>query len=169
MFLYLFIFAAKVVEVSLATVRIVLITKGERKVGAFIAFFEVMLWIFLTSTVLKGITADPLKAVFYALGFSVGNYSGSLLEQKLGIGLSKVQIIVKEEDGRPLADYIREHDFAVTMIKGEGKSYNRYILFMYVKRKRIPLVQKLVMEKQKNAMITISDSKPIYGGYGVRK
>jgi len=169
MLLYLLIFVAKVIEVSMMTIRIVLITKGERKIGAIIAFFEVTLWLFLASSVLGGIAQDPLKAVFYALGFAVGNYSGSLLEQKLGIGLSKVQVIVKEEDGHELADYLRAHDFAVTLVKGEGKNFARYILFMYVKRKRIQLAHKLIVEKKPNAVITISDSKPIYGGYGLRK
>jgi uncharacterized protein YebE (UPF0316 family) len=51
--IYLFIILFKIVEVSISTVRIVLITKGERKIGAFIAFFEVSLWVILVSTVLK--------------------------------------------------------------------------------------------------------------------
>lgn len=169
MFLYLLIFVAKVIEVSMMTIRIVLITKGERKIGATIAFFEVTLWIFLASSVLNGIAQDPLKAVFYALGFAVGNYSGSLLEEKLGIGLSKVQVIVKEEHGQLLAEHLRLHDFAVTLVKGEGKNFARYILFMYVKRKRVTLVHQLIVDKNPNAVITISDSKPIYGGYGLRK
>ena len=78
-------------------------------------------------------------------------------------------IIVKEEHGQELADYMRDHGFAVTLVKGEGKELTRYILFMYVKRKRIKEVQSLVVNKQSNAVITVSDSKPIYGGYGVRK
>ena len=169
MLLYLLILFAKIIEVSMMTVRVVLITKGERKIGAIIGFFEVTLWIYLASTVLTNISQDPLKAVFYAFGFALGNYFGSHLEEKIGIGLSKVQIIVKEEHGQDLATYLREHDFAVTLVKGEGLNFDRYILFMYVKRRRIPELQKLVVAKQKNAVITVSDSKPIYGGYGVRK
>ena len=169
MLLYLLILVAKIIEVSMMTVRVVLITKGERKIGAIIGFFEVVLWIYLASTVLTNISQDPLKAVFYALGFALGNYFGSRLEEKLGIGLSKVQIIVKEEHGHELANHLRDNDFAVTLVKGEGRNFNRYLLFMYVKRRRVPMLQKLIVEKQSNAVITVSDSKPIYGGYGVRK
>ncbi len=99
--LYIMIFCAKIIEVSLMTLRIVFITKGERKMGALVAFFEVSIWLFLVTTVLGGITEDPLKAVVYALGFAVGNFVGSLLEERIGLGLSQVQIIVKADHGIP--------------------------------------------------------------------
>lgn len=112
---------------------------------------------------------DPYKAIFYALGFAIGNYSGSLLEEKLGIGLSQVQIIVKADHGVSLAEKLREEGFAVTLVLGEGKNFERYILFMYVKRKRVNLLLDIVKDKQENAVITVMDTKPIYGGHGIRK
>ncbi len=164
---YLFILAAKIVEVSLSTVRIVLITKGERAIGAVIGFFEVLLWVFVASSVIKDIANDPFKGVIYALGFALGNYVGSFIEEKIGLGLSELQIIVKEEHGHELAESLREEDLAVTLIRGEGKNYDRYILLMFVPRKRVPNVIKKVRGIQENAVITVSETKPIYGGYGI--
>lgn len=169
MLLYLLILFAKIIEVSLMTLRIVFITKGERKLGATVAFFEVTLWIFIVTFVLNDLMADPFKAVFYALGFSIGNYIGSLLEEKIGLGLSQVQIIVKQEDGKKLADHLREHGFAVTVVDGEGKNFSRNILFMYVKRKRVNLLLATAKENQENIVITVMETKPLYGGFGIRK
>ena len=87
MMLYVLIFLAKIVEVSLMTLRTVLITRGEKVVGSIIGFFEVIIWLYLVSTVLVGISEDPIKMVVYALGFSVGNYVGSFLEEKLPMAL----------------------------------------------------------------------------------
>ena len=125
---YVFIMVAKIIEVSLATVRIVLITKGERKIGAFIAFFEVSLWVVLVSTVLDNIMENPLKIVAYALGFSLGNYLGSLIEEKIGIGLAEMQVILSDEQGVVVSSSLRESGFAVTVMHGEGKKAPRSIL-----------------------------------------
>jgi uncharacterized protein YebE (UPF0316 family) len=166
---YLLILFAKIIEVSLMTLRIVFITKGERKLGAVVAFVEVTLWLFIVTFVLNDLMSDPFKAVFYALGFALGNYFGSMLESKIGLGLSQVQIIVKEEHGKELANNLRDQGYAVTLVLGEGKNFDRYILFMYVKRKRVKLLLDLVKVYQENAVITVMETKPLYGGYGIRK
>lgn len=166
---YLLILFAKIIEVSLMTLRIVFITKGERKLGAIVAFVEVTLWIFIVTFVMNDLMADPVKAIFYALGFSVGNYLGSVLEEKIGIGLSQVQIIVKKEHGPKLAKELRDESYAVTVVHGEGRNLERNILFMYVKRKRVKHLLEIVKAKQENAVITVMDTKPVYGGFGIRK
>lgn len=167
--IYGFILCAKIIEVSLGTVRIVLITKGERLVGAVIGFFEILLWVFVASSVIKDISTDPFKGVIYALGFAIGNYVGSWIEEKIGIGLSEVQVIVKEEHGNDLAEMLRIENYAVTLIRGEGKTCDRYILLMFIPRKKVPEVIKQIRKVQENAVITVSETKPIYGGYGIFK
>ncbi len=167
MWVYLLIMVAKIVEVALMTIRVVLITKGERRVGSVIGFFEVLLWIYIANTVLTGVSEDPLKAVFYALGFALGNFVGSKIEEFIGLGLSEVQIIVKEEDGLELATVIRDKGFAVTIVEGMGKNSKRNILFMFVKRKRVKAAVELIKSYQENVVITVSETKPLYGGFGI--
>lgn len=165
--IYLFIVFAKVIEVSMATVRMVLITKGERKIGAVIAFFEVSLWVILVSTVLDNIMENPLKIVAYALGFSLGNYIGSWVEEKIGIGLAEIQVILKEEHGAAVVSNLRDQGYAVTVLRGEGKNHPRYVLLMYVQRKKIKECANFIKSIQENAVITVSDKKSLYGGYGM--
>ncbi len=167
--IYLGIYFAKIIEVSLMTIRVVLITRGERKAGTIVSFIENLLWVFIVGNVLKGISSDPIRGIVYALGFASGTYTGSWLEQKLGIGVSEIKAIVKEEHGDDLAKYIRDKGYAVTMLRGEGKNLKRCILFMYVTRKQVRTVIDLMVEHQSNAVITVSDSKPVYGGYLFKK
>lgn len=164
--MYLVIVIAKIFEVSLATIRMVLITKGERKIGAIIAFFEVSIWLVLVSTVLDNIMQDPLKIVAYSFGFACGNYLGSLVEEKIGIGLSEMQVIVKEDKGHKLAGMLRDKGYAVTVMHGEGKNFPRSILLMYVPRKKIKSIANIVKSVEENAVVTISDKKSLYGGFG---
>lgn len=163
----LLIVAAKIVEVSLMTVRMVLITKGERKIGSIIAFFEVAIWVVLVSTVLTDIAKEPLKVVAYALGFALGSFIGSLLEEKIGIGLCEVQVILKSEDGPLVADKLREQGYAVTCVEAHGKNHPRWLLILYVARKKTGQCVKLIKSVQENSVITVSDKKPIYGGFNM--
>lgn len=167
--IYIIILFAKIIEVSLMTIRTVLITKGERKVAAVIGFIEVILWIYIASNVISDLSGNPLKAIAYAGGFALGNYFGSKLEEKIGIGLSEIKVNVHESDADPLAHELREDGFAVTMIKAHGRCSDRAILSLFVSRKKIDYVIKKVTSIQKTSFITTSDIKPVYGGYGLRK
>ncbi len=107
--------------------------------------------------------------VVYALGFALGNYFGSKLEERLGIGVSEIKAIVKAEHGPEAVGHLRDQGYAVTVVEGQGKELERHILFMYVKRKRVKAVVEQLTQVQQNVVITVSDTKPVYGGYLLRK
>jgi len=167
--IYFLILAAKIVEISIGTTRIVLITRGERGLGAILGFFEVLIWLVLVSTVLKDIANDPIKAVVYALGFALGNYLGSIFEEKLGIGNVRIEAIVKEVHGEELARSIRNEGYAVTVMEGKGMNYTRNVLIMNIPRKNHKKVVKMIREMQDNVVITVTDIKPAFGGYWMMK
>lgn len=165
--LYLVILVLKTIEVTMATLRIVLITKDERVKGAIIAFFEVILWVILVSTVLTNITEDPFKVVIYALGFAVGNYLGSRIENKLAIGTTNIEAIVLKEHGKKLSNDLRTNGLAVTTVDANGMNSRREILILHVQRKKVQETVKLIRSLQENVVITINDIKPVYGGYNL--
>lgn len=167
--LVLFIILGRIVEVSIGTIRIVIITKGERKLGSVLAFVEVALWAVLAGSVLSSITEYPHRIIAYAFGFAAGNYLGSILEEKIGIGLSQMQVVLLEKDSAEVTEALRDAGFAVTQVKAQGKTDPRELLILYVPRKRIKECTQLIRTVQENAVITITDSKPIYGGYGFLK
>lgn len=164
--LYIIIFCAKIIEVSISTVRLVLINKGERVKGAILAFIEIMIWLIIVSSVLNNITEDPIKVFIYAIAFSLGNFIGVTLESKLAVGLASIQVVVNAENGEVLADILREQGFGVTIIDGRGKNDNRKnLLFVQLKRKKIPEAVKLIKQTNPDAYITVNDIKSMMGGY----
>lgn len=96
MWIYFAIFFAKLIEVPLATVRIVLINRGEKLKGSLIGFVEVLIWIVVVGNVLDSLSEDPIKALVYCLAFACGNYLGSIVEDKLAIGTACIQAVVRE-------------------------------------------------------------------------
>lgn len=167
--LYLTIILVKTFEISISTVRIKLITKGQKLAGAVIGFFEVCIWLIVVSLVLQDITDDPLKVVAYSLGFALGNYFGSILEEKIALGSSRMDVIVKEDVGLELARILRDKNYAVTVIDGKGRQYDRKILLIVAKRKDMKTIHAIINETTDNAFITTSDITPVIGGYGIRR
>lgn len=164
--IYFVIFLGKILEVTLSTLRNVLINRGERKIGSFIAFFEILVWLFITGTVLNGFQEDFIRVIVFAFAFAFGNYLGSWLEGKLAFGLCSIQVIVPDnEESNILINVLRDADFAVTIIKGEGKDGHRDLMVLHLLRKRIPKATEIIQSHLKNAVIIINDVKSLKGGY----
>lgn len=164
---YFIIFFGKIIEVTFATLRIVLINRGERTKGSIVALIEVFLWILVTGSVLVGFQENPLKAGVFIVAFGIGNWLGSWLENKIALGLSEIKIITSEDPSK-LLTVLRDHELAVTVIEGEGRNGRRYMLEVFLKRARINATVKLINESFDDCVITLSDVKVLKGGY-IRK
>lgn len=164
--LYIAIFCAKIVEVSIATIRLVYINKGERVKGSILGFIEILIWLAVVSSVLTNITEDPIKVFIYAAAFSLGNFIGVTIESKIAVGLASIQVVVSEETGEILAEVLRDESYGVTIIDGRGKDDSKKILlFIQLKRKKIPAAVKIIKQTAPDAYITVNDIKSMMGGY----
>ena len=169
MLIYIGIFCAKIVEISIMTIRTVLMTRGEKVYAAVLGFFEITLWLILVSTVVTNISADPIRILVYALGFACGIFIGSVLEEKLGVGIVTVHVTSSTTKGMEIAKVLREKGVAVTNLKGEGRDEGKSVLLIHVKRRKKGLVIKAVNEIDENALVNMYDVKNVFGGYGLKK
>ncbi len=167
MIYYVVIFLAKILEVSLMTVRTVLVTRGEKVYASIIGFIEVIIWLYVVSVVLVGIKDDPIRMVVYAFGFACGNYLGSLLEEKLALGILTINVIASIENGEKIAAIVRKENVGVTSVAAEGINEIKKMLLIHVKRKRKNEIIKLIQSSNINCVISISDTRTVYGGYGI--
>lgn len=164
---YVFIFLGRMFDVSAATLRIVLINRGERVVGSIVAFFEIIVWVFVTKLVLENALEDPLKFLVYAVAFALGTYVGSWLDDKLALGLSAIHVVVSSEpEAEQLQKLLHDNGYGVTAIDVHGgEDDSRYMFITNVRRKSTQHVIKIINSVCTNAVITISDVKTQKGGY----
>lgn len=163
---YLFIFFGKIVEVTFGTLRIVLINRGIRVAGTVIAFIEIMLWLIIASSVLAGFQEDFLKGVIYALAFALGNYAGSWLDELLAFGLCSMQVIITDEtQARVVVEALRSRGFGVTTMDVHGRLEDHFMLLMTMKRRRCGEASHLIEELCPHAVISTSDIKSQRGSY----
>ncbi len=161
----LLIFFAKLVEVTIGTMRIILISKGYRKPGTILAIFEILLWVFVASSVISGILEAPIKGVVYSLGFAVGVYIGSLIEGRLAIGRMIIHVITSVKNAPLITSVLREQGHGVTEINAKGKQSDRIVLLLFVNRKNRPIVMKLIEETDPKAVIAANEVSLIQGGF----
>ena len=163
---YVFVFFGKIIEVSIATLRLVLINRGERIIGSIVAILEMSLWIIVTGTVLMNFQKDIIKVIVFVAAFATGNYFGSLLENKLAFGLCSIHVILNEHQSTDdLIEQLRTERFGVTILDGKGKDGERKLLMVSIKRKRTNEALKIIEENTDNAFVTVCDVKLAKGGY----
>jgi uncharacterized protein YebE (UPF0316 family) len=171
--IYIAIFVAKLVEVALATVRNVMINRGEKLVAALIGFVEVLIWIIVVSNVLSTIQQDVIKVVVYCLAFSCGNYLGVIIEGKLALGTACIQVMVTEEMEKQVEDtdlrqLLRDKGFGVTTVPAYGNEREVSLMMIYLKRKSVPEALGLIHANAPAALVTVNDVRQMRGGF-IRK
>lgn len=161
---YLFIFFARVIDVSLGTLRMLMLVRGRRLWAAVLGLFEVSVYVVALSRVMSHLN-NPLQLAAYAAGYATGNYVGSLLEEMLALGYLTLQIVPNAPDlARMLAQTLREKGFGVTTLDGEGREGPKKILLVSLTRKALPGALQLVDQVDPGAFVTILETRHRIGG-----
>lgn len=162
--LTLAIFFARIMDVSLGTVRTIVVFRGHRLLAAVIGFFEIVIWVIAAGQVLQNLDAWYL-IVAYAGGFGVGNYIGIWLESKLAIGREMVSAISFRPDGG-LARLLRERGFrAIDVDADMGRGSSVDLVITVTRRKRIPELLRTILEADPEAQYSVGDIKMAHEGF----
>ena len=79
----LFVFAARICDVSIGTIRTIMTVQGRTVISFILALFEITIWVLVASTVINQVHEKPLLVIFYAFGYATGNVVGILVEKQL--------------------------------------------------------------------------------------
>lgn len=161
--LILLIIGINIVYVSINTLRTILVIKGQRLLASIISVFEIGVYLYGLTIVLKNLDS-PINIIAYCIGYGVGVYVGSLIEQYLALGYVDVQIIV-DSVVHDLPDILREKGFGVTSWTAEGKNGLRLVLHVLAKRSNEKKLIKLVSEIVPNAFVISYEPKNFIGGF----
>lgn len=162
---FVLIFFSKTLEVTISTLRNILINKGYRVIGTILSFFEIVLWLMVASKVITEVNENIYKGLMYCLGFSTGVYFGSKLENKLAFGKILVQCIIDNEEALNLTKILRENGYGVTVVDAKGLEKEKSILMIYANRKGKDDLLKIINEQNYKTMVTINEVSTLQGGY----
>jgi len=131
----LIIFALRIVDVSMGTVRTLSVVAGRVGLSVALGFLEVLIWVFAISQVIQTAATSPFILLMYAGGFATGNAVGIWVERRLAMGQRVLRIIT--ERGGELAERLRESGQPVTIFRGEGRDGERMLLYALCERRRV--------------------------------
>ncbi len=152
----LVIFALRLVDVSLGTLRIQFVVQGRTRLAGVTAFFESLVWTIAAVQVLTDLD-EPLKIVGYAGGYAAGTMLGSKLEHRIGLG-SRLVRVVAALDTPPVGPVLHDAGYAVTVVNGEGAYGEVRVTFSVVPRRQVEQVMDLIRGHNPDAFVTVESA-----------
>lgn len=153
----LFIFVARIIDVSLGTLRIIFVTKGMKRVAPVVGFFEVLIWLMAISRIMQDLD-NWACYIAYAAGFATGNFVGMFLEEKLAIGHEMIRVITRK-DATKLIEDLRAKGYGVTSVRAEGIEGEVAVIYIIARRSMIKEVLDEINLFNPRALYTVESIK----------
>ncbi|CCY27603.1 MAG: DUF5698 domain-containing protein [Candidatus Faecisoma sp.] len=140
---YLIIFLLKIVENTIATLRLIIVANGKKLLGAVLNFIMSIVWVISTSLVVQNFK-NILNILFFSLGCFVGSYLGSLIETKIGIGSN--MLLINSCNSNEIINLLNKNNY---------KSYitNDNTIMVLVERKKRKNILDLIYKVDSKAII----------------
>lgn len=157
------LFALSLIQVSIGTLRTIMITRAKRSWAALFGFIEVSLWLIGLSQVI-GHLDTAWNVIGYSGGYVAGTIVGMWLESHLAPGYVNVDI-VSPHKGPEIAQKVRQAGFGATQLPAQGRSGPVQLVGVVVSRRQMAQLLRLVNEVDSASFVTIKEARQVIHGY----
>ncbi len=151
----LLIFLARIIDVTLGTLRIIFTSKGKKYIAPFLGFIEMIIWILAITHIFENLN-NWACYIGFAAGFAMGNFVGIIVEERLAIGYELIRIITRK-NAENLISALREKGFGITSIRARGKKGNVGIIYSIISRSYLKDFVSFMKKYNPKAFYTIED------------
>jgi uncharacterized protein YebE (UPF0316 family) len=156
------IFLARIADVSLGTVRLILVSRRLKYLAPLAGFFEVLIWIVAIGQIMRNLT-NPICYLAYAGGYATGNFVGILIAEKLSLGTVIIRIITARRADH-LVECLRNGHYGVTRLDAQGANGPVEVVFTIVPRREATAVVELVKKFNPQAFYSIEEVDSVARG-----
>lgn len=156
------IFFARIVDVTLGTIRTILVVKGNKLTPAIVAFFEVLIWFLVAREALSKPLDSWLIPIFYALGYATGTFIGGHISNKFIDSIISVQVIINEVKTKEIVKEIKKNGFGVSII--DLKNDNKDMLIIELNKSKLKDLTKIIRTIEPSAYLFINETKYVQNG-----
>ena len=149
------IFVARIIDVSLGTVRVIFVSRSMKYLAPVVGFFEVLIWLLAIGQVMKNLR-NPMCYVAYAGGFAMGNFVGIWIAEKLSLGIVLIRVVT-QRDALPLVESLKGSQYGVTSVDGHGTSGQVKVVFTVVPRREVHNIVGLIRQFNPRAFYSIEE------------
>ena len=149
------IFCARIIDVSMGTIRVIFVSRGLKYLAPVVGFFEILVWLLAIGQIMKNLS-NPACYIAYAGGFAMGNFVGIHIAEKLSLGLVMIRVVTKK-NAVPLVDFLKTENYGVTSVDGHGTSGQVQVVFTIVPRREVHSVVELIKKFNPHAFYSIEE------------
>lgn len=161
MIIPLLICMARIVDVTIGTLRIIFVAKGMKYVAPVLGFFEVIIWLLAIGQIMQNLS-NFVNYIAYGLGFALGNFVGIYIEGKLSLGYVLLRVITRKS-AHKLKEYFIRSGFRFTLIDALSDEGPVNIIFVALRRNKVPEVIENIKRYNPKAFYTIEDLRLVSG------
>lgn len=166
----LLVCAAKIVEITIQSLKTCMMVKGQRLKAAGLGFIECTIWGLVISTLIGTLGNDLLLLAFYCVGYATGLFLGSTIENKIALGTSNLELIASDESTEKITAYLKDRGMGYTVFAGQGSKDKMNMIFIVLPRKETPKTLKEIRAVCENKVFVVASEVSKYaGGYGMVK
>lgn len=166
----LIVCAAKIVEISVQSLKTCMMVKGQRVKAAGLGFLECVIWGLVISTVIGTLGDNLFLLLFYCVGYATGLFLGSSIEGKIALGTSNLQLIANDENTARIIEYVKVAGKGYTVFEGHGSVDKMNMILIVLPRKEMPrLLRDIRAICENKVFVVASDVSKYAGGYGMVK
>ena len=164
----LLIMIMRICDVSIGTMRTILVVQGKKYYAGLAGMIEVLIWVFAIRYIFQNLD-EVINLFGYAIGFGIGNILGITIEQKIGLGFAQLNIISRSASEK-IIELLRKQKYGVTVLPAQGATGQLSIIVVIVPRKFQKKLIKLIESVDSHAFMTVQHSLPYRGFiHGSRK
>ena len=166
----LLVCAAKIVEITIQSLKTCMMVKGQRLKAAALGFAECTIWGLVISTIIGTLGDNLWLLLFYCVGYATGLFLGSTIENKIALGTSNLEHIANDESTEKIVTYLKENGRGYTVFGGQGSTDKMNMIFIVLPRREVAKVLKKIRALCDNKVFVVaSDVSKYAGGYGTVK
>lgn len=160
------IFSARIIDVTLGTLRTIYTVKGKTLIAGLIALIEVFIWFLIAREALNMEIASLWVALAYSGGYATGTILGSTISNKFINQLISVEVITTKATAENISK-IREAGFGLSVVdtKNSINEKNNKILFITLNSKNLEKLKKIIRQIDDKAFMVVKESKIVQNGY----
>ena len=166
----LIVCAAKILEITIQSLKTCMMVTGQRLKAAGLGFAECTIWGLVISTIISTLGDNLLLLLFYCVGYATGLFLGSTIENKIALGTSNLELIAGDDSTEKITAYLKENDRGYTVFEGHGSKDKMNMIFIVLPRRETPRVLRDIRKCCDNKVFVVASEVSKYaGGYGMVK
>lgn len=153
------VFFARMIEMSIGSVRTILLVKGKSVLSCVLAFIEILIWFYVARETLTSNDPNIFLVLSYAGGYAIGTYVGGLINKYLVNGPLTAFVVTSNES---VVEVLKKEQYGVSIISRED---SKLILLIEFKKRNLKNIKKLISKTDEKAFLIINESLHTENGY----